>query len=499
MSTPAPMSTKSPLPRPTRIARLMPVLAIAFGLLLLVVQPLVVRAQGTPDREVIVGKIDGTITPVMERYVKRVINRAENEDAAAVVFEMNTPGGLSTAMDDIIQDILQSDVPVVVYVTPRGARAASAGVYIAYAAHVAAMAPGTNIGSASPIFEDPTGNGTDGNETLRKKVTNDAVSQIVNLANLRGRNAQWAEQAVREAVNVTADQALQLNVIDLIAPDLPTLLDQINGRTVQMANGTATLATTGATTRKLDMTFLESLLQLLADPTIAYLLLSLGLLGLYIELSHPGVTVPGVAGGISLLLGLFALGTLPVNWAGVLLIGLAFVLFAADLFVPSFGTLTIGGLISFVLGSYLLIGANAPPGYAIARPVIWSLTGCLLAFSLFLGAAVLRARLRPPATGKQAMIGMIGTVRSTLKPAGMIFVDGALWSARLEQGGPAEVAVGSPVVVTRVDGLQMTVRPASAADLTRAEQTERRREVGDRREVIPVGGTGRVEPTPSSR
>jgi membrane-bound serine protease (ClpP class) len=479
--------------------RVVPLLAIALSVVMLATQPLVAMAQTESDRTVTVGKIDGTITPEMERYVKRVINQAERDNAAAVVFEMNTPGGLSTAMDDIIADILKSSVPVVVYVSPRGARAASAGTYITYAAHVAAMAPGTNIGSASPIFEDPTGNGTDGNETLRKKVTNDAVSQIVNLANLRGRNAQWAEQAVRDAVNVTADQALQLNVIDLIAPDLPTLLADIDGRTVQMENGTATLATKGAATRELDMTFVESFLQLLADPTIAYLLLSFGLLGLYVELSHPGVTVPGVVGGISVLLGLFALGTLPVNWAGVLLIALAFTLFAADLFVPSYGTLTIGGLVSFVLGSYLLIGSNAPPGYEVARPVIWTLALCLLAFSLFLGAAVLKARLRPPATGKQALLGAVGTVRSALKPSGMVFVDGELWSASLEDGSPAEVAEGTSVVVTRVEGLRLVVRPATASDIARAEQTERRHEVGDRREVIPVGGAPLTEQGTSSQ
>jgi membrane-bound serine protease (ClpP class) len=499
MSVSAAHPAKPPLSRSARIVRILPIAAILLSLLLLALQPLVAGAQETAQPEVIVAKIDGTITPEMERYVERVINRAEKEDAAAVVFQMNTPGGLSSAMDDIIDDILQSEVPVVVYVAPRAARAASAGVYITYAAHVAAMAPGTNIGSASPIFMGESGNGTDGNETLRKKVTNDAVSQIVNLAHLRGRNAEWAEKAVREAANVTADEALQLGVIDLIAPDLPTLLDEIDGRTVQMETGTATLDTKGATVRRLDMTVLEEFLQLLADPTIAYLLLSFGLLGLYVEFSHPGVTVPGVVGGISVLLGLFALGTLPVNWAGVLLIGLAFVLFALDLFIPSFGTLTIGGLVSFVLGSYLLIGDEAPPGYDVARPVIWAVTACLLAFSLFLGAAVLRARLRPPVTGKQAMIGTVGTVRSALSPTGMVFVDGELWSATLETGGPAEMPAGSPVVVTRVDKLRLTVRPATAADLARAEQAERRREVGDRREVIPVGGGALAEPGGSNR
>ena len=494
MSAPAPILAPTHVSRSALIVRLLPVLLTVLSLGLLVVQPLLVSAQEQTTRKVIVAEIDGTITPVMERYVKRAIKRAEKDRAAAIVFEMDTPGGLSSAMDDIVRDILESEVPVIVYVTPRGARAASAGVYITYAAHVAAMAPGTNIGSASPIFMDESGNGTDGNETLRRKVTNDAVSQIVNLANLRGRNAEWAEQAVREASNVTADQALQLNVVDLVAPDLPTLLDQIDGRTVQLETGTATLGTKGATVRNLDMTFLEAFLQLIADPTIAYLLLSLGLLGIYVELSNPGITLPGVLGGIAVLLGLFALGTLPVNWAAVLLIGLAFILFAADLFVPSFGTLTIGGIVSFVLGSYLLIGTDAPPGYEVSRTVIWTVTACLLGFSLFLGAAVLRARLRPPATGKQAMIGTVGSVRNALAPSGMVFVDGELWSATLEGGIPAEVAVGTPVVVTRVDALRLTVRPATAVDLSREERTDRRRSVGDRREVVPVGGTARTEP-----
>jgi membrane-bound serine protease (ClpP class) len=337
----------------------------------------------------------------------------------------------------------------------------------------------------------------DGIDTLKKKVTNDAVSQIVNLANLRGRNATWAEQAVRDAANITADQAAQLNVVDLLAPDLPTLLADVDGRSVQLETGPVTLATKGAHIRQLDMTVLESFLQLLADPTIAYLLLSLGLLGMYLELSHPGVILPGVAGGISLLLGLFALGTIPVHWTGALLIGLAFALFAADLFVTSFGTLTIGGLVSFVFGSYLLVGSDAPPGYEVARPVIWTLTGCLLAFSLFLGAAVLRARLRPPVTGTQAMIGKIATVRSDLKPSGLVYVDGALWSATLESGIPPEVPVGTAMVVTRVGGLRLTVRPATAADLARADQIEHRRQVGDRREVVPASGTARPEPTTS--
>lgn len=473
------------MPRATRpsalgtISRLL-LLALVVGLAGL---PLASGLAQSTQPKVVVGRIDGTITPVMARYVERVINNAESDHAAAVVFEMDTPGGLSSAMDDIVRSILESDVPVVVYVAPRGARAASAGVYITYAAHVAAMAPGTNIGSASPILVGADGSTDSGNDTLTKKVTNDAVAQIRNLAQLRGRNADWAEQAVREAVNVTADEALNLHVIDLTAPDLPTLLQQIDGRTVQLEQGAVTLHTANASTSDLNMNWIEQFLQLLADPTIAYILVSLGLLGIFLEFSHPGVSVPGIFGVISILLGLYALGTIPVNWAGVLLMGVAFVLLILDLYLPSAGLLTIGGLISFVLGSYLLIGGNAPPGYEIARPAIWTMTACLLAFSIFLGAAVLRARLRPPATGREAMIGEVGTVRTTLAPSGTVFVFGELWEATLEPGTVTELGVGEPVVVTAIKGLRLTVRPATGEERERAEAP-----APDARLVVPVTG-----------
>src|SRR5215218_7293443 len=318
-----------------QLVRLLPVVAVALALLAPFAQPILVGAQSSTAPEVYVGQIDGTITPVMARYVERAIERAEKANAAAIVFEMDTPGGLSSAMDDIIRDIIESDVPVVVYVTPRGARAASAGVYIGYAAHISVMAPGTNIGSASPVFLDETGNVTDGSETLQNKVMNDAISQITNLANYRGRNAEWAVDSVKNAANITADEALQINVIDYEEPDLESLLNDMDGMTVQMKNGTATLETAGAEVNTIEMGLLEGFLQLLAEPTIAYLLVSFGMLGLFLELSHPGVIVPGVVGGLALLLGLYALGTLPVNWTGVLLIIFGFILFAADLYVPS--------------------------------------------------------------------------------------------------------------------------------------------------------------------
>lgn len=363
-------------------------------LLAAVVAVVVVMAATTTPRlaggqasapSVVVVPLTGAITPPTARFVTSAIAEAERAGAAAVVIELDTPGGLLSSTDEIIRAILASDVPVVVWVGPDGARAASAGVFITYAAQVAAMAPSTRIGSASPV--SLTG---EMDETMRRKVTNDAVSQIRTLADLRGRDATWAEAAVRDAANVTAAEALRLGVVDLLASDVPTLLTDIDGRTVSTASGPVTLATSGAETIGSEMGWLDQLLAVLADPTIAYILLSLGGLGLFLELSNPGVTFPGVFGGISLLLGLYGLGTLPVNWAGVGLIAFSFLLFVVDLFVPSLGTLTIGGLVSFVLGSYLLLGSNAPPGLAIAPAAIWTLA--LLLVAVFALVAVLAGK-----------------------------------------------------------------------------------------------------------
>ncbi len=440
---------------------------MTFALVLPALAPRVGRAA---EPRVDVVDLEGTITPVMARYVGRAIERAEESGAAAVVLTIDTPGGLSSAMDDIVRDILESEVPVVAYVTPRGARAASAGVYIAYAAHVAAMAPGTNIGSASPVFMG--GGDSENDETLRRKATNDAVAQIRNLAQLRGRNADWAEQAVRDAVNVTADEAASLGVIDLVAQDVPTLLAEIDGRAVQLAGGSTVIATQGAATEEIGMGWMEQLLQLVADPTVAYLLLSLGTLGIFLELSNPGVYLPGVVGGLCLLLALFGLGTLPVDWTGVLLIAFAFLLFVVDIFVPSFGALTVGGVISFVVGSYLLIGEAAPPGFQIAPVAIWAMTGCLVAFFLFVADSVLRARLWRPYTGRQALVGEVGTVRRPVSAAspGMIYLHGELWRASLDGSvGEGEIPSGASVTVTAVDGLGMLVRPATAAETAAAK------------------------------
>jgi membrane-bound serine protease (ClpP class) len=424
--------------------------------------------------------IDGEITPPMAHYVTGAITAAGNNGANAIVIQMNTPGGLMSAMDDIVGGILDSRVPVIVYVAPQGARAASAGVYITYAAHVAAMAPATRIGSASPVTLGPNGQPSGGDATMNAKITNDAVSQIRNLATLRGRNADWAEQAVRQAANITADEAVKEKVVDLIAPDLPTLLNDVNGRSVTLATGTTTLRTADADIRPVDMGLIDQFLHLLSDPTIAYILLSLGSLGLFFELANPGAVFPGVIGGICLLLGLYTLGTLPVNWTGLLLIGFAFVLFIADLFVPSFGVLTIGGIVSFVLGSYLLLGQGAPPGFQIAPAVIWTMTVLLVLFFLFIGGSVLAARFRKPKTGREALIDSVGTVRQPLAPDGVVFIGGELWQATAAADIPRDrlpIPVNTPVILTKIDGLRAIVRPATPAETAASGVAT----IGDRR------------------
>ncbi len=424
------------------------------------------------DPVVPVVRADGAVSPPMARYIAAAIADAERQGAPAVVIELDTPGGLMSSSDEIIRSILESRVPVVVWVAPTNARAASAGVFITYAAQVAAMAPGTRIGSASPVAL-----GGDLDETMARKVTNDAVSQVRNLADLRGRNADWAESAVRDATNITAEEAARLGVVDFVAADLQALLAGIDGRTVETAAGPVTIDTSGAATRDVQMGWIDQFLSLLADPTIAYLLLTLGGLGIFFELSVPGLGLPGVAGAIAILLGLYGLGTLPVNWAGVALIGLAFVLFVVDIFVPSFGTLTIGGLASFLFGSHLLFDGRTE-GLGVSPIVTWTVAALLAAFLLLLGGAVLKTRFLKPATGREGLVGAVGTARTALDPDGMVFVAGELWQATVAGDSPtpaafpaaarATIGAGMPVAVAAIDGLRVLVRPATAAEAANA-------------------------------
>lgn len=429
-------------------------------------------SQGSAPRVAVI-EINDTITPAMASYVKHGINEAEQKNMDAIVLQINTPGGLSTAMDDIVTAIIESDVPVIAWVGPTNARAASAGVYITYATHIAAMAPGTNIGSASPVASD----GSSMDDTMRNKVTNDAVARIRNLAEMRDRNEEWAIAAVRDADNITATEALDKGVINLIAPDIPTLLNDVDGMTVKLGNGSqVTLHTAGADTSTITMNAFERFLQLISNPTIAYLLLSFGSLGIFLELSNPGSLVPGIIGVVSFILGFYALGTLPVNWTGVALIALAFALFFIDLFVSSFGLLLVGGVISFILGSYMLIDDSVPGYSGVSRPVIWLSAALILASAIIIGTLVIRLQRSTPKTGKTAIVGQIGTVRAALAPAGMVFFDGELWQATLaDTNGSAPV--GSTVQIVEMQGVRLIVARTHEQEDNPVADTPRRENI----------------------
>jgi membrane-bound serine protease (ClpP class) len=415
-------------------------------------------AAQTSQPEVLVGRINGIINPVMAGYVDRVITDAERANAAAVVFYMDTPGGLSDAMRDINLRVERSNVPVIVYVAPNGARAGSAGVYIAYAAHLVGMAPATNIGSATPIAEDTNGGEAQMSPEMKAKVTNDAVAAIQALAQQRGRDPAFAERAVREGANLQASDAYTSHVVNYLATDLPDLLRQADGATIQVASGPVTLRTANAPTRSDDMSAVESFLLTITNPTIAYILLSLGSLGLLLELYNPGSVFPGVIGGIALLLAFFALGTLPINFAGLALIAFGLLLFGLEPFLTAHGILAAGGAVAFVAGSLLLI--NAPDFLQVSGYAIAAVTALLVAFFGVLVAAILRSRRRRAITGREGLVGAPGVVRRDIEPGrqGIVLVQGELWQAVAPDG---RLTQGERVVVQSVDGLLLTVRRAS--------------------------------------
>ena len=395
---------------------------------------------------------DFDVNPVMERYVDRGIDEAERTDAKAVVIQLDTPGGLSTSMEHIVQRIEAAKVPVIVYVAPSGAKAASAGTFITLSADIDAMAPGTSIGAAHPV--DATGGDIEG--TLGTKVENNAAAYARSIAEAHGRNADWAEAAVRNSVSASANDAVEKGIIDYVAVDMDDLLRQADGRTVTVENQPVTLS--GLEEAPLvynDATFLERLLLVLSNPNIAYLLLTLGGLGLLIEFLHPGLIAPGVFGAISLILAFFVLGTLPFNWAGVALILLAFVLFAAELYVSGFGALGIGGVIALIAGGLILFSGND----AGIRPSPFLVVGvgvvCLF-FMLGVAATFMRMRRMPaPSHGTQALVGRRATARSQLAPNGFVFLKGERWKAVAEDG---PIERGEPVEITGAKGLTLFVR-----------------------------------------
>lgn len=419
-------------------------------------------------RPVLAIQIEGVIASSTADYITRAIKQADREVAQALIIELDTPGGLDLAMRSIIKEMLAAERPIVVYVSPSGGRAASAGAFIMLAAHVAAMAPGTNVGAAHPVNV-----GGEMDKEMSKKVTNDAAAYIRTIAEQRGRNAQWAEDAVRKSVSATEKEALKLKIIDLVADKLDDLLVALDGREVTTAAGTVTLHTKGVEVSRLEMGLRDKILKVISDPTIAYLLLMLGLAGLYFELSNPGAILPGVLGGISLILAFYAFQTLPINYAGLLLILLAIILFIAEVKVTSYGILAIGGIVSMILGSIMLIRSPAP-FMRISLNAILLTTAATAAFFGFVVTMALKAQRQRTTTGAEGLIGQIGTVRTPLTPEGSVLVEGELWSAQCEEGAEP----GDKVRVRALKGLMLFVSKENETVDSEAEAMSTRRQQG---------------------
>lgn len=424
--------------------------------------------SGQDDNPVIhVITVEGVISPVSADYIAHEIEAAEEADAEALIVELDTPGGLMNAMRDIIKLELNADVPVVMYVSPMGAQCASAGVFISYAAHIFAMAPGTNVGSASPVTmgggggmpgteqQSDTTEGSSNQETMMRKVMNDAVAQIKTLAEERGRNAEWAEKAVREAVNITENEALELNVIDYISPSVDSLISQIDGDTVKLRSGEIVLSTKNAVVVQRERGLRYKVLEAISHPNVAYILMVLGFYGLFFELSNPGAIFPGVIGAFSLILAFFAFQVLPINYAGVALIILAIILFIIETQVPSFGLLTAGGIIAMTIGSFMLIDSPLPE-YRVTWTVIIPVVLTTAAFFVLAMGLVFRAMKNKPTTGSEGIIGEIGEAETTIHTTGTVSVHGETWSAYSNERIPA----GSKIKVIDRDGLKLQVERA---------------------------------------
>ncbi|HLO80676.1 MAG TPA: nodulation protein NfeD [Chitinophagaceae bacterium] len=388
--------------------------------------PVVVSAQ-----KVLSVTIDGSINPASASYIERGIKKAEKENAQCLIINLNTPGGLLKSTRVIVGAIMESRVPVVVYVTPPGAHAGSAGVFITMAAHIAAMAPATNIGAAHPV----SGNGATMDTTMNRKVTNDAVAFIRTIAEKRNRNAEWAEDAVRNSESVTGIIAVQKNVVDLVATSTQELLKMIDGREIQLSRKTAVLKTAATPVEFVDMTMGEKLMNIFSDPNIAYILLMMGFYGILFELYNPGAIFPGVVGGIALILGLYALNSLPLNYAGLALIVFGIILLILEIKITSYGLLTVGGVASLVLGSLMLIREDPTfPLLKLSLMVIFTTVGLTVLFFLFvLGAGVKALKLKP-VTGVEGFIGETGFVMQELNPFGTVHVHGEIWQAESISG-----------------------------------------------------------------
>ncbi len=421
--------------------------------------------------------IDGAIGPASHDYLKRNFDKAVEKDAQVIIIQMDTPGGLDASMRDIIRDIIASPVPVVSFVSPSGARAASAGTYILYASHIAAMEPATNLGAATPVKitgfpggdafdKDPESD--DGQkqvpqDPMTNKIINDSVAYIRGLAQLRGRNAEWAEQAVREAASMTAEEAVSEGVIDLLANSIPDLLSKIDGRTVNVLGQEKTLSTESMTVQRLEQDWRTRLLAIITDPNVAYILMLLGIYALIFEFSNPGTIFSGVVGALCLLLALFAFQVLPINYAGLalILLGIAFML--GEVFVPSFGALGIGGVIAFVIGSVMLLDTGVP-GYGVSIPLIATFALLSAVFFMLILGMVIKARQRPVVSGMEQLIGGVGEVLEDFDSHGWIRIHGERWEVQTS----TPLKHGQKARVTALNGLVLTVKPYS----NHSEQTK---------------------------
>ena len=422
---------------------------ISFLLLILfLVAPLPAYSKDN----VVVVKLSGAINPAVAEYVSYEISQANAEKDSLIVLHMDTPGGLDTSMREIIKKIQSSEVPVASFVAPTGSRAASAGTFITMASHIAAMAPGTNIGAAHPINMLGGGNDNEQAKTMKKKVVNDAAAYIRSLAELRKRNAHWAELAVVNSVSISAQEAMKLNVIDLVAGDVKALVLAIDGREVQLASGSVRLKTKNLKIIYHEMNPRQKLLDIISSPNVTYILMMLGLVGLFFELSNPGLVLPGVIGSISLILALYAMQTMPINYAGLLLIFFGVILFIAEINVMSYGLLSISGVVSIFLGSTMLIDSD-DPALQISRAILYPTLALSVILSLGIVLLATRTRSLKKLGGIEGMIGETGLVKEALNPQGRVLVHGELWEAEADN----RINEGERVQVDLVEGLRIKV------------------------------------------
>jgi membrane-bound serine protease (ClpP class) len=437
------------------IARLVSLIVLVLPLMLFfILQPVCAdNAKTDRQREILVITVNGVINPVAAEYISKSIKRASEMRAEALIIELDTPGGLDTSMRSIVKEIIGSTVPVVVFVSPSGARAASAGVFITLSAHIAVMSPGTNIGAAHPVAV-----GEKMDKVMAEKATNDAAAYIKSIAEQRGRNAKWAENAVRKSVSITETEALKNNVIDMISKDINSLLSEIDNREVKTAAGSKILKTSGIKIVRHEVGLRHKILNFISDPSVAYILMLLGFYGLFFELTNPGSLFPGIFGAISLILAFYSFQTLPVNYAGLLLIITGIILFILEVKVASYGMLTVGGLICLILGSLMLFESPSP-FLRLSLSIILPAAIVTAAFFILTFRLAYRAHKRKPVTGTEGLIGLECVAKTDIRPdGGTVLLHGEFWAAYSDSFIPK----GEKVVVEDVKGLKVKVKRASA-------------------------------------